>query len=318
MDFISLYYFSEVAKDLNITKTAARLFISQQTLSNHIQRLEKHFGAELLHRRPAMALTTAGEFVLSFAGVVAKEHTNLRDILSDIEKQERGAIRFGASIMRGAAILPEILGPFYARYPNVDLCYADAVSSRLRPMVAQGELDFAVVLETEADPKLIYEHLINDQVYLCVSEQLLVERCGARSPEIKTRSLNGADMRDFAGLPFAMLTNYLGQQIQNLFYEADVAPIVRFSSANTKVAAPLCAQGLCACFLTHLTLADRLNHMPENVNIFPLLHGGRHMSQPFSLIRVKERYLSHYAKYFIELLTQYFNMLAPINIARSV
>lgn len=36
MDTLSLYYFSELAKDLHITRTASRLFISQQTLSNHI------------------------------------------------------------------------------------------------------------------------------------------------------------------------------------------------------------------------------------------------------------------------------------------
>ena len=40
MDTVSLIYFSEAAKDLNFTKTAQRLFISQQTLSNHIARLE--------------------------------------------------------------------------------------------------------------------------------------------------------------------------------------------------------------------------------------------------------------------------------------
>ena len=37
MDLTSLYYFSELAKDLHMTRTANRLFISQQTLSNHIQ-----------------------------------------------------------------------------------------------------------------------------------------------------------------------------------------------------------------------------------------------------------------------------------------
>ncbi len=50
MDLTSLYYFTELAKDLHITRTANRLYISQQTLSNHILRLEelRHgaFGAE--------------------------------------------------------------------------------------------------------------------------------------------------------------------------------------------------------------------------------------------------------------------------------
>ena len=48
MDIQSLYYFSELAKDLHITRTAKRLYLSQQTLSNHIQRLEEHYGLELL------------------------------------------------------------------------------------------------------------------------------------------------------------------------------------------------------------------------------------------------------------------------------
>ena len=48
MDIISLYYFRELSKDLSMTKTANRLFISQQTLSYHIQILEKEYGTNFL------------------------------------------------------------------------------------------------------------------------------------------------------------------------------------------------------------------------------------------------------------------------------
>ena len=60
MDLISLYYFQELSKDLNMTKTAQRLYISQQTLSNHIQRLEQYYGVQLLYRKPSLSLTCAG------------------------------------------------------------------------------------------------------------------------------------------------------------------------------------------------------------------------------------------------------------------
>jgi DNA-binding transcriptional LysR family regulator len=53
MDITSLYYFNELSKDLNVTKTAARLFISQQTLSNHIMRMETEFGTKLFYRKPS-------------------------------------------------------------------------------------------------------------------------------------------------------------------------------------------------------------------------------------------------------------------------
>ncbi|EEG54600.1 LysR family transcriptional regulator, partial [Enterocloster asparagiformis] len=40
MELESLNYFMETAKSLSITETSERLFISQQTLSNHIRRVE--------------------------------------------------------------------------------------------------------------------------------------------------------------------------------------------------------------------------------------------------------------------------------------
>ena len=67
MDTVSLIYFSEAAKDLNFTKTAQRLFISQQTLSNHIARLEEAYQVKLFERKPRLMLTSAGETLLSFA-----------------------------------------------------------------------------------------------------------------------------------------------------------------------------------------------------------------------------------------------------------
>lgn len=67
MDIISLYYFNELTKDLNVTKTAARLFISQQTLSNHIMRVETEFKTKLFYRKPKLMLTDAGREMLTFA-----------------------------------------------------------------------------------------------------------------------------------------------------------------------------------------------------------------------------------------------------------
>ncbi len=129
MELISLYYFTELAKDMHITQTAERLFITQQTLSNHVARLENYFGVPLLHRKPKLSLTTAGEFVLAFANVIQQEQTNLTDILSDIEQQERGVVRFGASTLRMNSCMPYILPKFTQRYPKVELRLTDTITS---------------------------------------------------------------------------------------------------------------------------------------------------------------------------------------------
>ena len=60
MDLESLHYFAELTKDLNMTQTAKRLYLSQQTLSNHIARLERYCGTALFYRKPRLSLTPAG------------------------------------------------------------------------------------------------------------------------------------------------------------------------------------------------------------------------------------------------------------------
>lgn len=84
MELVSLFYFTELAKDLHMTRTAERLFISQQTLSNHIARLENYYGTPLLYRKPSLSLTPAGNQALASARVIVNEEANLRAILSDI------------------------------------------------------------------------------------------------------------------------------------------------------------------------------------------------------------------------------------------
>ena len=43
INFLNLEYFLVAAEELNFTKAAKKLFISQQSLSNHISNMEKEF-----------------------------------------------------------------------------------------------------------------------------------------------------------------------------------------------------------------------------------------------------------------------------------
>ena len=217
MDMISLYYFSELARELHMTRTASRLFISQQTLSNHIQRLEEYYGTPLLHRKPALSLTTAGELVLACADRINHEHINLKDILSDVAQQERGVLRFGASAIRLNICLPAVLPPFSARYPNVYIRITDTVTSRLEPLVLNRSIDFAIILNGTEQPRLITQQLMDDQVYLCVADSLLRACYGERAGELKEKAVHGAYVEDFSTLPFCIFDNHMGRQIGQCF-----------------------------------------------------------------------------------------------------
>ena len=53
--------FLTVVEEMNFTRAAERLYITQQALSGHIRRLEEHYGVTLFRRRPTLKLTAEGE-----------------------------------------------------------------------------------------------------------------------------------------------------------------------------------------------------------------------------------------------------------------
>lgn len=61
MNLKSIEYFLVTVEEMNITRAAERLFISQQALSSHLKRLEDEYGVCLFDRKPSLRLTLEGE-----------------------------------------------------------------------------------------------------------------------------------------------------------------------------------------------------------------------------------------------------------------
>ena len=317
MDLISVMYFTEVVKDANITRTAERLFLSQQTLSNHMARLESELGTMLFVRRPAFSLTPAGEQFLNYARTVTREYANLQNRISDIEKQDRGTISFGASTLRMSSCLPAILPRFHERFPNVEIRIADSISRHMVPRVIRGELDMAIVILSDEIPVLETTELMEDRLYLCVSDSLLAQVYGDRAAALKERSVRQAVLKDFAELPYCLYSNILGNKVRGIFEAENIIPRAYITSTYTQIGVDLCLRGLAACVASQMNLTN-LKEIPPDLNIFPLYHENVPQTQELSLIWRKDRYLSVYAKFFIELLTEYFRSVEARKIIQKV
>lgn len=318
MDTLSLYYFSEVAKDLHITRTANRLFISQQTLSNHILRLEESFGVKLLHRKPTLALTYAGEYVLAFAEKINRESSNLKDIIADIQHEDTGVILFGASILRMTTLLPDILPVFSVRHPHVEIRISDGYSKNLEDLVLRGELDMAIMIPREKNPKITETPLMSDQIYLCATDSLLEKYYGENVENLKKKARSGVDLKDFSKLPFCILKNRIGHNINRCFDEAGFSPKVYTTSAYLQINEFISFTGLAATFSTRTSLHNLRGKIPPDLNIFPLYYIGRPLTEKTCIIHHKDRYLCHYNQYFFELILNYFQKLEKLPIEKLV
>ena len=97
LNYHHLHYFWAVAKDGNLTRTAAHLHVSQSALSAQIKSLEDDLGQLLFHRAGrSLQLTEAGRLALSYAETIFATGNELSALLKDGEFRKRQTVRIGA------------------------------------------------------------------------------------------------------------------------------------------------------------------------------------------------------------------------------
>ena len=309
MNLQSLSFFYELTKDLNMTRTAERLFISQQTLSNHILRLEEYYGIKLFTRGHRLILTDAGIYLRDFAASLLQQDKHIHDIFLDIKSQDGGFLRFGASTLRASGCLPTLLPQFSRKFPQVEIELINDNSDILQQRILKGELDLALCILTDDPPALKADLLLQDQIYLCIPDSLLEQYYPEHKEELKEKSRSGARLEDFSALPYFIMStaNRLSTAISKCFEEAGYAPRVYLRAKYVAPAVTICANALAACFMTQMQLLSAGSMLGDRVNVFPLLYKDHQLYHNLYLVRHKSRYFPKYAQYFSAILQEYFH-----------
>jgi DNA-binding transcriptional LysR family regulator len=141
-----LVAFMTVARERSFTKAAAKLGISQSSLSHLIRDLEARLGIRLLTRTTrSVAPTDAGERLLGTVGPRLDEVERELRSMQDLRDQPRGAIRISSTDYATDTILWPRLVPFLRRYPDIsvelitDYGLTDIVAERFDAGVRAGE-----------------------------------------------------------------------------------------------------------------------------------------------------------------------------------
>ncbi|MCB8878146.1 LysR family transcriptional regulator [Acidisoma silvae] len=131
----------------SFTKAAAKLGVSQSTLSHSMRRLEQRLGILLLSRTTrSVAPTPAGERLME---IVRPAFTDIAARLADVRasrEKPAGTIRITASEHAAHTLLLPAIAPFVAEYPDInvelviDSQLTDIVAERFDAGVRLGEL----------------------------------------------------------------------------------------------------------------------------------------------------------------------------------
>ena len=127
----------------SFTEAAMRLGLGQSTVTQHIQRLEKSLGRQLVFRDThQVRLTAEGEALLGYARGMIDLDSKVAALFG--ESRLRGRLRLGVSEDVVANRLTAILEDFIRLYPLVDLELTVSLSASLYQMQDLGDLDLVL------------------------------------------------------------------------------------------------------------------------------------------------------------------------------
>lgn len=238
MNFLSMEYFEAVARKRSITRAAEELHITQQTLSAHIAALENELGCRLFIRRTPLELTYAGEVFLEYAAAFSRDYSAMRSRFAGISGNLCGRLRIGVAHTRGRAIMPEIIRAFQRRYPNIEVCLAEAVNAVLLQRLRDGELDLAVAALPAGLAGVEREDFYDENIVMLVPR--------AFAPEERTEPT----LASLAERPFLLSSpaDISGRIARACIKRAGFKPLVRVQSDNVETLIALCAAGEGVCF----------------------------------------------------------------------
>jgi DNA-binding transcriptional LysR family regulator len=162
MELRHLRYFVAVAEEQNVSRAAARLYVSQPPLSRQIRDLERELGVLLFKRTPkAIKLTEAGKVFLLEARAVLHRVDEAIDLVKAAASGKTGRIRVGYAASPSVEILPRALRAFKESNPGVTVDLRNMTSRAISDGLHDGSLDVALVVTVSPSEfdGLTVEHL---------------------------------------------------------------------------------------------------------------------------------------------------------------
>lgn len=309
--FQNYEYFLTLAETLNMSAAAQKLYISHQCLSRYLKTLEQECGVTLFERHPSLRLTPSGQILLHSFQELQRIEQNTRSALSDTQNRSVGEVRFGLTEGRLRIFLPPLLKAFHPLFPDVTIKAVSAPTQDMLKQLSENKLDIVLGSSVQKSyPNLEQTVVLEENLYLVVSDVLLQQYFPDRFPACKEEFSHGTDLHLFQNLPFCMahqgyhsrriIDDYLQKNGLSLdiIYEGDQPDLLHILSASDYACS--------VCLSMYLPNVRTLNQAKGNsrnqLNIFPI--SGLDAKNPISLYTVRGKYLPRYAKELYRLIQQ--------------
>ena len=301
MDLKQIEYIVKIDDEHSITRAAEKLFVTQSALNQQLLRLEKELGAPLFHRSKVdMRPTEIGQVYLDNAREILRIKQRTYNLINDMTDAKKGRLSIGFTPGRGSEMFTHVYPSFHQAYPNVIVEPHELCVHRQQQMISQGNLDIGFqTLSERQRTDSEYIKLGEEEIFLLVpsihpaAEQLAATQTASAPFPIANLTL-------FQYEPFVLMykESTIRAITDEIFRKSGFTPNVLFETASNNTVLSMIEANLC-CGVVPEYYVRRL---PKGISCFAF---PTHPSWDIAANYRKNGYLSEAAKYFIELVRNF-------------
>ena len=165
MDLRQIEYFTQLYKDLNITRASRNLFISQQGLSKSLSKLEAEIGLSLFERSvQGVSPTAAADLLYESFEKVAGAYHELQTRIQHV--QGRKMLNIGAPEFFSMCCDRDRFGRYELENPEISISYREMEPDKVTEDLLNGNLDVGFVTSPVSDRLKIHACISKEPVYI--------------------------------------------------------------------------------------------------------------------------------------------------------
>lgn len=248
-----------IADDLNFSRAAARLHISQPALTKQIQDLEGFLGAAVFDRdHQHVSLTDAGSAFVEEACLALAHHQRAIQAARSIAKGAEAVLNLGLSPYIDPLLTSIVSTVQLPLFPDLQLHFSSDYSLELVRKVDSGELDLALVTEGPQSGRLASVELMESPFHVLLQDNSTL----AQHEAISIKVLDGVPWILFA----PQVHPFLYERLTKRAEDVGAVPKGRHHITNAEHAAQLVHSTGGVAFLTRhgasRVASDGLTHRP--------------------------------------------------------
>jgi DNA-binding transcriptional LysR family regulator len=154
-----LTYFLEVARELNFSRAAKKLNVSQPSLSLAIQRLENSLDTSLFIRHKlGVTLTKTGEILFSDTEKLLEQWEETAKNIKAINHVVKGKVRIGCHSTL-AHFLMKMVNNLLEQHPGLEIHFQYELTAKVMENIMQGNLDIGIVTDPYPNQDVILQQI---------------------------------------------------------------------------------------------------------------------------------------------------------------